>query len=132
MIRFATIIVALLATLPARAATDIQVVTSPGGITAWLVEERSIPMLAIDAFIEGGPLVDPGEQQGATNLMMGLLEEGAGNYDSLGFARAADSLGARLRFSARRTGVPIRHPRSRISGGDAGRPPVRAGRQRDD
>ena len=35
----------LLLALPAagaRAAADVQVVTSPGGVTAWLVEEHSI------------------------------------------------------------------------------------------
>jgi zinc protease len=34
--------------LPARAAVDIQTVTSPGGITAWLVQEPGIPFTALE------------------------------------------------------------------------------------
>ena len=37
----------LVATLPARAQVDIQEVTSPGGLTAWLVEDHSIPFVAL-------------------------------------------------------------------------------------
>ena len=37
----------LLWAAPLRAA-DIQEVRSPGGVTAWLVEEPSIPMLAVE------------------------------------------------------------------------------------
>ena len=33
---------------PATAAVEIQEVTSPGGFKAWLVEEHSIPVGAID------------------------------------------------------------------------------------
>lgn len=48
MIRFALTFAALVvAALPARA-VDIQQVTSPGGLTAWLVEEPSIPFMALE------------------------------------------------------------------------------------
>ena len=40
------LILTVIAALPARAEVDIQEVTSPGGITAWLVEEPSIPFVA--------------------------------------------------------------------------------------
>ena len=48
----------LVATLPARAQVDIQEVTSPGGLTAWLVEDHSIPFVAIDILFEGGTSLD--------------------------------------------------------------------------
>ena len=64
--------------LPARAAVDIQEVTSPGGIKAWLVEEHSIPFMALEIRFRGGASLDAPEKRGATNLMTGLIEEGAG------------------------------------------------------
>ncbi len=97
----------LLAALPARAATDVVEVTSPGGITAWLVQEDSIPMLALNIHFRGGGAVEPDDKLGVTNLMMGLLEEGAGNYDSTGFAARAQELAARFSFSGGRDGVDI-------------------------
>jgi len=43
---FYALILSAFAALPARAEVDIQPVTSPGGIDAWLVEEHSIPFVA--------------------------------------------------------------------------------------
>ena len=40
-------------TLPARA-IDIQEVTSPGGIKAWLIEEPTIPFTALEIRFSGG------------------------------------------------------------------------------
>ena len=37
-----------------QAATDIQVVTSPNGHKAWLVEERGIPFVALELLFDGG------------------------------------------------------------------------------
>jgi len=108
MIRiFATATVLLLAALPLRAATEIQEVTSPGGITAWLVQEPSIPMVALQFSFRGGASQDNPEKLGAINLMVGLLEEGAGPLSATRFAERSDELGARLRFSTGRDSVNI-------------------------
>ena len=58
----------LFAALPARA-IDIQEVTSPGGITAWLVEDDSIPFVALEIAFKGGASVDAAGKRGAVNLM---------------------------------------------------------------
>ena len=89
--------VATLAT-PVRAETAITEVVSPGGITAWLVEEHSIPFVALQLRFEGGAALDPEGKRGATAMMTWLLEEGAGELDSQGFAAAAESLAASYRF----------------------------------
>jgi zinc protease len=86
--------VALITALPAQAEVKIQEVTSPGGITAWLVEEPSIPFLALELRFRGGGSLDRTGKRGALNLMTGLLEEGAGDLDSRGFARALEDLAA--------------------------------------
>ncbi len=107
MIRIFTLAFLALAALPLKAATDIQVVTSPGGITAWLVQEPSIPMVALQFSFRGGASQDAPDKLGATNLMVGLLEEGATGISATEFAERSDELGARFRFNTGRDSVSI-------------------------
>ncbi len=88
----------LLAALPARAAVDIQEVTSPGGFTAWLVEEHSIPFVSLEIRFKGGASLDRPGKRGAVNLMTGLIEEGAGDLNAQQFAKAQEELAARYEF----------------------------------
>jgi len=99
MIRFiAAITLSLIATLPARAEVDIQEVVSPSGITAWLVEEHSIPFMALEIRFKGGASLDAAGKRGAINLMTGLIEEGAGDLDARAFAKARDAMAASYSF----------------------------------
>jgi len=100
MLRFIAPLLLLAVALPARAEIAIQSVTSPGGITAWLVEEPGIPFTALEIRFQGGTSLDLPGSRGAVNLMTALLEEGTGDLDSQGFAAARDDLAARFRFSA--------------------------------
>lgn len=93
--------------LPARAEIDIQTVTSPGGITAWLVEEHDIPFTALEIQFRGGTSLDPPDKRGAVNLMTALIEEGTGELDSQGFAAARDALAAEFSFSASTDSVGV-------------------------
>ncbi|SMO70630.1 M16 family metallopeptidase [Paracoccus laeviglucosivorans] len=98
MIRaFATFVFVALAALPARA-IDIQQITSPGGIKAWLVEDHSIPFTAMTLMFKGGASLDAPDKRGAINLMTALLEEGSGDMNSVQFAEGVESLGAMARF----------------------------------
>ena len=90
---FATLLLAL----PARA-VEIQEVTSPGGIKAWLVQESSIPFMALEIRFSGGASLDAPGKRGAINLMTGLIEEGAGDLDARGFAAAQEALAASYNF----------------------------------
>ncbi|SDI86468.1 M16 family metallopeptidase [Lutimaribacter saemankumensis] len=107
MIRFVWAIVLLCAALPARAEVTIQEVTSPGGITAWLVEEHSIPFTALEIRFRGGAALDAPEKKGATSLMVSLLEEGAGDLDARAFAKATESLAASFRYDTSDDAVRI-------------------------
>lgn len=98
MIRAAIALFVAILALPAHA-IDIQQVTSPGGIKAWLVEDHSIPFVALDLDFRGGASLDVEGKRGAINLMTGLLEEGAGKRDATAFAQAVEDLGAKLNFS---------------------------------
>ena len=106
MIRLICTLVAVLMPLKAMA-IEIQEVTSPGGITAWLVEEDSIPFTALDIRFSGGANEEPLNQRGVTYLMMGLLEEGSADLDSQGFAEAAETLAARMSFDANNDSVSV-------------------------
>lgn len=86
--------------LSAKAEIDIQEVTSPGGITAWLVEDHEIPFTAMEIVFEGGTSLDLPSKRGAINLMAATLEEGAGEMDAQAFAEARDALAADFSFDA--------------------------------
>jgi zinc protease len=86
--------------LPAQAEMKITEVTSPGGITAWLVEDHNIPFTALEIQFRGGTSLDAPEKRGAVNLMTALLEEGAADLDSRAFAEARDALAAEFTFDA--------------------------------
>ncbi|MEL6586781.1 MAG: pitrilysin family protein [Pseudomonadota bacterium] len=107
MLRALTIMGLSLLPFRAVAAVEIQEVTSPEGITAWLVEEPSIPFVAMDIRFRGGANLDLPGKRGATNLMMSLLEEGAGDKDNLAFAKATEALAAGYGFDASNDSVSI-------------------------
>jgi len=108
MIRFATALFIGAATaLPARAEVDIQSVTSPGGITAWLVEEHALPFVALEIAFMGGTSLDVEGKRGAVNLMAALLEEGSGDLDAREFARATESLATSFGFGANSESLTI-------------------------
>lgn len=98
---------AVSALAPAHAAIDIEEVTSPGGVDAWLVEDHSIPFVAIELRFLGGAALDPDESAGATHLMAATLEEGAAGRDAAAFAAAREALAARISFDAGQDTVSV-------------------------
>jgi len=84
--------------------TDIKRVISPGGIEAWLVEEHSIPLIAVEIGFKGGARLDPDGKEGLAYMLSGLLDEGAGDLDSQTFQTRLEDLAIRLRFDAGRDG----------------------------
>ena len=48
----------ILFALPLRAEIAIRELTSPGGIGVWLVEEHSIPFVALEIRLRGGANLD--------------------------------------------------------------------------
>ncbi|WP_339108713.1 pitrilysin family protein [Thioclava sp. GXIMD4216] len=88
---------ALTLSLPARA-LDIEQVTSPGGLHAWLVEAHDIPFTALRISFKGGASLDAPNKRGEINLMTATLEEGAGDMSAQDFAAAEESLAAKFGF----------------------------------
>ncbi len=83
-------------------AASVQEVRTPGGLTAWLVEDYAVPLVAVQCAFHGGASQDPVEKPGLTTLLGGLLDEGAGPYDSGAFHEAMDDLAVHLHFSVDR------------------------------
>jgi zinc protease len=80
----------------------IQVVTSPGGITAWLVEAHEVPLIAMRFAFEGGSVQDPKDQNGVAYFVSGMLDEGAGDLNSVAFQERLEETAARMNFDATR------------------------------
>ncbi|WP_026381331.1 M16 family metallopeptidase [Afifella pfennigii] len=85
--------------LPSQAkAIDIQEVTSPGGVTAWLVEDYTVPIVTVQFAFRGGAAQDPDGKEGLGNLLSGLLDEGAGELDSKTFQTRLKNRNIKLSF----------------------------------
>ncbi|MCB1418431.1 MAG: insulinase family protein [Notoacmeibacter sp.] len=84
---------------PVLAAVKVQSVTSGKGVTAWLVEDYSVPIVTIRFSFQGGTTQDPAGKEGMSNLITGLLDEGAGDMDSDAFQEAMEDAGAEMSFS---------------------------------
>ncbi|SIS54800.1 zinc protease [Roseivivax lentus] len=100
MIRIVLTAAACLWAAAASAAVEVQEVTTEAGFEAWLVEEPSIPFVSLELRFKGGASLDPEGKRGVTNLMTGLLEEGAGDLDARAFAQAKEALAATFHYDA--------------------------------
>jgi zinc protease len=84
-------------------ATKIERIVSPSGIVAWLVSERSVPLIAFDfAFRGGGSTQDPPDKAGVASMVAGTLDEGAGDIDSKSFHEKLEAKAIEVGFTATR------------------------------
>ncbi|MEO3428329.1 pitrilysin family protein [Pelagibius sp. CAU 1746] len=81
-------------------AVEVQRVVSPGGIEAWLVEDHTNPIIALELAFLGGAALDPQGKVGLATMVSSLIDEGAGPLDSQAFQGELDNLSISLRFDA--------------------------------
>jgi zinc protease len=93
------LIALLVAPITARA-VDIESVTSPGGITAWLIEDHSNPLISLSFGFKGGASEDPQGKDGLATFVSGLLDEGAGDIVSADFQKTLADHGIDFGFDA--------------------------------
>ncbi len=85
-------------TPPVAAKTDtsaianIQVVKSPGGVTAWLVQENFVPIVAMEMSWRGGAPAEAAGKEGTGWLLGYMMNEGAGDLDSQAFGARMEEL----------------------------------------
>ncbi|MGY9061381.1 MAG: M16 family metallopeptidase [Rhodospirillales bacterium] len=97
----ASLLLILSIVLPAQAVIAQQV-TSPGGIKAWFVADHTNPILTVKFTFRGGAALDPAGKEGLSNLVSGLLDEGAGDLKSTAFQQTLEDLAIGLSFSSGR------------------------------
>ena len=82
----------------------VQEVTTPGGIRAYLVTERAVPFLSLGFHFRGGARLDPFGKEGLSSFTAGVIDEGAGPYDTQAFRRELEDNVIRLGFDGDRDG----------------------------
>jgi zinc protease len=79
---------------------DIKEVRTKSGISAWLIEDHSLPIISIKfAFKGAGSYLDPKEKQGRSLLLSNTLDEGAGKLDSQSFQKELKDHSIQLNYS---------------------------------
>ena len=81
---------------------NIQEVTSPGGIKAWLVESHANPLIAIRFAFFGGAAQDKPGKEGQAYFVTAMMDEGAGDLDATAFQEREQALAMRMEFDAGR------------------------------
>ena len=87
---------------PSAGAMTIERVVSPAGIEAWLVEDHTLPVVAVRFAFPGGAALDPAGKSGLASVTAALLDEGAGPYDTAAFQIRLEDLVTTLQFHAGR------------------------------
>ncbi|MEO0465374.1 MAG: pitrilysin family protein [Pseudomonadota bacterium] len=64
--------------------------TTPGGVSVWLVDEPSIPIVSFQVAWPGGRSADPEGLEGLSQALVYMMNEGAGELPSLEFTRAME------------------------------------------
>jgi len=89
---------ALLVPVSKAQAMKIQEVKSPGGISAWLVEEHSVPLIALRFAFDGGSSQDPEGKEGLANFLASMLDEGAGDLTAKQYQERMEEIAMRMGF----------------------------------
>lgn len=71
-----------------------------GGLTVWLLERHSVPLVSMQLVVPAGAAHDPEGKGGLAATTANMLDEGAGSRGPLEIARDIDRLGATLRTGA--------------------------------
>ncbi len=88
----------LMTTQSLQAAQPIQKLAS----NVYFVQDSSVPLLSLSIVIPGGSATDPASKAGLARMTMGMLDEGAGELESLAYQQALEDYAIRLDFSASR------------------------------
>ena len=94
---------AVLIALPnVASAMTIEKIVSPSGIEAWLVREKSVPLITLNYAFHGGASQDDADKSGTAHFAADLLDEGAGELDSKTFHERLENHAIELGFQVGR------------------------------
>ncbi|MDP3738711.1 MAG: pitrilysin family protein [Hyphomonadaceae bacterium] len=74
------------------ALANIEVVTSPGGVTAWLVSEGFVPIVSVQMAWKAGATAQPAEKMGLGWVVAYMMNEGAGDLDTTAYGARMEDL----------------------------------------
>jgi zinc protease len=86
----------------AASAMTIEKIVSPSGIEAWLVQEKAVPLVALNYAFHGGATQDEPDKAGTANLAIDMLDEGAGDLDGKAFHERMENHAIDLGFQVGR------------------------------
>ncbi len=90
-------------TLPPRRGFSVPIQqVEAGGVSAWLVEDHSVPVVSIAWAWPGGAGLDPAGRAGLAGMAAAMLGEGAGELGNVAFMDAMRDSGVSVGFSAGR------------------------------
>ena len=92
---------------PALKFPALQRGTLSNGMKIVLAERHEIPVVQMSMEFKGGYSADQGHKLGTASFTMGMLDEGAGKYDSLALGDREESLGANIGAGAELDGDSI-------------------------
>ncbi len=78
----------------------LQRATLSNGMKIVLAERHDVPVVQMSMEFPGGFASDLGHKIGTASFTMGMLEEGAGDYDAIALGNRSESLGANINASA--------------------------------
>jgi zinc protease len=83
-------------TFPTLDFPDLQRGTLSNGMKVILAERHDVPVVQMNLQLGGGYSSDPVGKEGMASFAMGMLSEGAGEYDTVAFRSRSERLGANL------------------------------------
>ena len=93
---------ALIGGAHAASAMTIEKIVSPSGIQAWLVREKTVPLVTLNYSFHGGASQDDTDKAGTAHLAADMLDEGAGDLDSKAFHERLENRAIEMTFQVGR------------------------------
>ena len=86
---------------------DVREITSPGGISAWLVSDSTVPIVVMRAYWRGGSALESENLIGVTSVMADMMTEGSGSLDANAFKERLQELNMSVGFGSGWDGVAM-------------------------
>ena len=80
-------------------AIQFESLETKNGIKFWLIEDKTLPLVSMSFSFKGGSILDPIGQDGVTNLMTSLLDEGTQNFTASEYRLFKRENGIKISFS---------------------------------
>jgi zinc protease len=84
------------AEFPALSFPALERATLANGVQVVLAQRHDVPVVQLSVEFRGGYTLDQGRTLGTAGFAMGMLDEGAGEFDALAFGARAEALGANI------------------------------------